>query len=177
MEVWSSHFLVSSTLEKMFSFPFNKSIVQLVVHAVWVFLTAFLLLSSSLPHRTQCACSARGGLGMWASGQILMLHPLMAFLSHSAFSQGWDVVTIMKGLNWVMRSPPFLQISWSSTQIMLKTCWWNQEISVLFIHAFISSFYFRRVHLNTYNMVLDTKNYRHKSENCLTLKQLHSSLS
>lgn len=138
MEVWSSHFLVSSTLEKTFSFPFNKSIVQLVVHAVWVFLTTFLLLSPSLPHRTQCACSARGGVrnvNFWANPNA---PPFDGF----PLPQWWDVVTFMKGLNWGTRSLPFLQISWSSTQIMLKPYWWNQEMSILFIHAFISSFYF-----------------------------------
>lgn len=138
MEVWSSHFLVSSTLEKTFSFPFNKSIVQLVVHAVWVFLTTFLLLSPSLPHRTQCACSARGGVrnvSFWANPNA---PPFDGF----PLPQWWDVVTFMKGLNWGTRSLPFLQISWSSTQIMLKPYWWNQEMSILFIHAFISSFYF-----------------------------------
>lgn len=134
------------------------------------------------PHLTGLNVHARPMmvLGMWASGQILMLHLLMDFLLHSAFSQGWDMVTVMKGLHWGTRSLPFLQISWSSTQIMLKPCWWNQEMSVLFIHAFISSFYFRRVHLNTYDMlgmVLNTRNYRHKSGNSLTLKQLHSSQS
>lgn len=176
MEVWCSHFLVSSTLEKTLSIPFNKSIIQLVDHSGYFGMSFAFSPPSCLTGLNKHALWG----GLWAE-----------FLGRSScFSLGWLFSSIMHSLMDEAQSSSWepllesLETSFPidlmiSIQVVLKLWQRNQgEMHVLFLPSLAHSI--QCVHLNTYGvrgMILDTRDYSYKSGNCLALKQLHSSQS